>query len=397
MGSRLSRKRTRVVWLVVVLVVVAGGTGAWLLLTPSSAEEAAESMTATATVDTQRDTVSATGAVEPAKRVDLTFAVSGEVTDVRVAEGATVTAGQVLATVDDELLAAEVDAAESELDAAEAKRDDQTAAGASDTQLAAASAEVAAASSRLTAAEESLDQAELKATIAGTVVAVELAVGDRVGSGADPDSQNGTAPTGDDESTAAITVVSTNRYAVRARLSGVDVRRVKAGMAAEVTTTDLTEPAAGTVSTVGLVAEAAESGGSGAAAFPVTIDVTGEREDLYAGSSATVTIVVEERADVLTVPSQALHEDGESTYVNKIVDGKPVRTEVEVGAAYGPVTEILSGIEEGDEVELRAFIRKPGGGSDGEQGGPPEGGMVEFPGGGGPMSPGEGEFKGGGR
>jgi multidrug efflux pump subunit AcrA (membrane-fusion protein) len=395
MGSRLSRKRTRVVWLVVVLVVVAGGAGAWLVLTPSSAEEPPESMTAFATVDTQRDTVSATGTVEPAKRADLTFAVSGEVTDVRVAEGATVTAGQVLATVDDELLAAEVDAAESELDAAEAKRDDQTAAGASDTQLAAASAEIAAASSRLTAAEESLDQAELKATIAGTVVAVELAVGDQVGSGSDPDPGNGTAPTGDDESTAAITVVSTNRYAVEARLSGVDVRRVKAGMAAEVTTTDLTEPAAGTVSTVGLVAEADESG---AAAFPVTIDVTGEREDLYAGSSATVTVVVEERADVLTVPTQALHEDGESTYVNKIVDGKPVRTAVEVGAAYGPVTEILSGIEEGDEVELRAFSRKPGGGPDGEQGGPPEGGMMQVPEGGGPVFPGgDGGFKGGGR
>lgn len=386
MGSRLPRKRRRVVWLAAALVLAAGGAGGWLLLAPFPAEPAAEPLTATATVDTQRHSVSATGTVEPAQRADLTFAVSGEVTAVRVAEGDRVTAGQVLATVDDELLAAEADAAESELDAAEARLADETAAGASDTRLAAAGAEVAAARSRLTAARESLEQAELTATIAGTVVAVDLAVGDQVGTDSGSgDSQGGNQQTGD--TTAAITVVSTNRFAVRAGLSGADVRRVEAGMAAEITPADVRAPVPGTVTTVGLVAEADESG---VATFPVTVEVTGERDDLYAGSSATVTIVVEERADVLTVPTQALHEDGDTTYVNKIVDGGTERTTVEVGTAFGPVTEILSGLAEGDEVELAAFSREPGGGGEG----PRDRSVIEIPGG--PMLPG-GTFEGGGR
>jgi len=380
MGSRLPHKKK---WLAAVVLLAAAGAGGWLLLTPSSAEPPAEQVTATATVDTQRDTVSATGTVEPAKRADLTFSVDGEVTGVRVTEGDTVTAGQVLATVDDALLAAEARAAESELDAAKARLSDETAAGASDTQLASADAEVAAATSRLTAAQEALDQAELTATIAGTVVEVELAVGDQVGT-----AQNGDQPAGESD-TGHITVVATDRYLVDARLAGADVRRVEAGMAVEVTTTDLTEPAAGAVTAVGLVAEADESG---TATFPVTVDVTGERDDLYAGSSATVTIVVAQRENVLTVPTQAVREDGDGTYVDKLVDATAVRTEVTVGATYGPRTEISAGLAEGDEVGLPAFTNRPGGG-DGGGVGPKGGDVIRMPEG---AVPGGG-FTGGGR
>lgn len=379
---RLPRKRRRVVWLAVAVVLAAGGAGAWLLLRPPPAESTQETMTAAASVGTQRQTVSATGTVQPAERADLGFAVSGEVTEVLVTEGDTVTAGQVLATVDDELLAAEVDAAESELDAAQARRDDDTAAGASDTQLAAAEAAVVSASSRLTAAQEALEQADLTSTIAGTVAAVDLAVGDQVG---------GDAPQGDDDATAlGITVVSTNRYIVEAAVAGSDVERLEAGMAAEVVPVDAVEPVEGTVRTVGLVAEADDSG---VATFPVTVDLTGEPKGVFAGSSATVSIIVEEREDVLTVPSQALHGEGGETYVNKVVNGEPVRTDVEVGTAYGPLTEIVSGLAEGDEVELAGFTRPPGGGGDDDGG---DGNTKIFPGGGGPM-PGGGKVEFGGK
>lgn len=374
MGSRLPRKRRRVVWLVVAIVLAAGGTGGWLLLRPSSADPSSEPVTSTATVGTQRLMVSATGTIEPAQRADLSFAVSGEVTAVLVEEGDTVTKGRVLATVDDELLAAEVDAAESELDAAEARVDEvtdaETAAGGSDTQLAAAESAVVSARSRLTAAREALEQAELTATIPGTVVAVDLAVGDQAGGGTDP---QGDQSSDSGETAGVITVVSTNRYLVEASLAGADVKEVKAGMAAEIATADAAEPVDGTVRTVGLVAEVDESG---TATFPVTLDITGQHDDIYAGSSATVTIVVEEREGVLTVPTQALHEDGDTTYVKKIVNGEPVRTEVEVGTAYGPQTEIVSGLEEGDEVELAAFSRRSGGAD------PQEGGVIKMPDGG---------------
>jgi multidrug efflux pump subunit AcrA (membrane-fusion protein) len=390
-GFRLPRGRKRVVWSAVAVVVVAGGAGAWFVLTPSGAQSATTA-TATVTSGPQRRTVAATGTIQPARRADLEFAVSGEVTAVLVAEGDTVTAGQVLATVDATLLSAQVDAAASALDAARARRDDDTAADATDTQLAADDAAVVSAQSRLTSARESLRHATLRATIAGTVVAVGLAVGDQV-SGGDAPADDATTPNAapsdqpDGTATAAVTVVSTNRYVVDASVASSDVDDVKAGQAAEITPVDATEPVEGTVTSVGLVAETADSG---AATFPVTVEVTGEHDDVFGGSSATVTIVVEQREDVLTVPSQALHSEGGTTYVYKIASGRRVRTTVELGIAYGPQTEVRSGLAEGDEVELAGFVRMPGSGND--QNGGPKGGKVDggpggdmvFPGGAGP-------------
>jgi macrolide-specific efflux system membrane fusion protein len=139
----------------------------------------------------------------------------------------------------------------------------------------------------------------------------------------------------------------------------------------------------GTVQTVGLVASADDSG---VATFPVTLDVTGERDDIYAGSSATVSIVVEERENVLTIPAMALHTEGDTTYVNKVVDGKAVRTDVKVGETFGGQTEITSGLAEGDQVQVAIAAPSGGTGNNNQNGG----GENVFPGGGGGMIPGGG-------
>ena len=124
---------------------------------------------------------------------------------------------------------------------------------------------------------------------------------------------------------------------------------MKKGLQVEITPTGANEPFFGTVASVGRVATAQDNG---AATFPVTVDVTGRRKDVYAGSSATVEIIVEQVDDVLAVPSMALRQDDEGTYVYKMVDGQRVRTAVTTGATYGMSTEVISGLEEGDEVEL---------------------------------------------
>lgn len=355
--------RRRLLVLAGAVVVAAGGVTTWLVLRPTA--EAASTTVVAATSSTQRQTVSATGTIEPAARADLNFAVTGEVTAVLVAEGDQVTAGQALATVDDTLLTAQLAAAESQLDAAEDQQDEADSDDAS----------VAAAESDVAAAREAVDQATLTSTIDGTVAAGGLAVGDRVGESggqADPDAE------------AQFTIVSAKTFVVEANVGSADVVQVKAGLAVDITPVGAGEPVAGTVRTVGLVAAADESG---AATFPVTVDVTGERDDIYAGSSATVVIVVSERPDVLTVPSMALHTDGDktggTTYVYKIDGEQRVRTDIEVGEAFGPLTEIVSGLAEGDQVEV------PSAGPTGGSGGRSPGGGV-FPGGNGGMVPGGG-------
>lgn len=375
----MGRTRRRLLVLSGVVVVAAGGLATWLVLRPAAAST--EPVLATATVGTQRQTVAASGTVEPAQRADLNFAVSGTVTEVLVKEGDQVTAGQALASVDDTLLVAQRDAAQAALDAAEDKADGD----------AAAEAAVVSARSELTAAQDAVDDATLTSTIAGTVAAVGVAAGDRMG-------DDNAASGANSDDTAQFTIVSTNRFVVDAKVGAEDVDKVEQGMAVEIRPTGTGEAVDGTVQTVGLVASADESG---AATFPVTIDVTGEREDVYAGSSADVSIVVEERQDVLTVPAMALHTSGGTTYVNKIVDGKATRTDVKVGDSFGARTEITSGLKEGDQVEVAVVAPSGGGGENGRTGGvfPGGGGDQMFvPGGvGGKGGPASGGFQGGGR
>lgn len=313
--------------------------------------------TYTVTATTLKDTVTASGTIEPQRSADLDVEVSGTVTQVYVEEGDRVAKGDPLARVDDDALVATRTAAAASLAAAYAQLDDDQDAGATDTQIAADQAAIIAAQATLAEAKEAVADATLRATIAGTVVSLDLAVGDVVGSGS-----SGTDPTADDSASAsAVVIVSTGRYVVDATVASSDVKRLKKGLQVEITPTGVTDTVYGTVTSVGLVAQTSSSG---AAVFPVTIEVTGRRTDLYAGTSADASIVVEQRTDVLTVPSRALatDEDG-STYVTKIVDGDGVKTPVEVGTASGMSTEITSGLAAGDVVEIPSFA--PTGGSGG--------------------------------
>ncbi|WP_257027003.1 efflux RND transporter periplasmic adaptor subunit [Nocardioides aromaticivorans] len=389
------RRPRRLVLVLSALVVVAGLAGAWLLL---RGDEPAAASTTTATVSTQtlKQTVTASGTVAAATTADLSFDVSGTVTRVLVEPGDTVKKGQRLARVDDDVLQAELEAAQSSLDAAESARSEHVSDGASDVQLAADEAAVLAAESSLAEAQDAVDDAVLRSTIAGTVTDVGIEVGDSAGSSGSGQPSTGTTSTstGSDTSSGTITVVSTGHFVVDATVSSSDVEKVEKGMQAEVTVSGIDETVYGTVAEVGLVAE---TDSSGAAAFPVTIEVTGERDDLYAGTSADVAVVVSQRADVLTVDSRALRTDGDTTYVEKVTDsttGATERVTVETGETSGLVTEVTSGLAEGDVVQVPGFAGPGGSGGDEQMqefqrqmqermqdgGGFPGGGQGGFPG-----------------
>lgn len=360
------RRPRRLVLVLSALVVVSGVVGAWLLL---RADEPAAASTTTATVSTQtlKQTVTASGTVAAATTEDLSFDVGGTVTKVFVEPGDTVRKGQRLARVDDDVLQAELDAAQSSLDAAETAQSEHVSNGASDEQLAADEASVLAAESSLTEAQDAVDDAVLRSTIAGTVTDVGIEVGDSAGSSMSTPSSTSTSTSTDtatDTASGTITVVSTGHFVVDATVSSSDVEKVEAGMQAEITVSGIDEAVYGTVSEVGLVAE---TDSSGAAAFPVTIAVTGERDDLYSGTSADVAVVVSQRADVLTVDSRAVQTDGETTYVDKVTDtatGATERVSVETGETSGMVTEVTSGLAEGDVVQVPAFVGPGGNGGD---------------------------------
>lgn len=370
-------RRPRIVVALAVVVVLAVGGGTWAATRSSS--DAATQTTSVVDVSTQtiRQTVSATGTINPATESDLSFTVSGTVTSVPVTVGAKVAKGAVLATVGTADLQAAVDSAQATLEAADQQLSE---AGSDSAQLASAQAQVAAAQDKLTTAQQSLAAASLTSPIAGTVAAVNLAVGDRVtgsgsgsgaggsGSGASSGLANSGANSsgsgnGGSSSSAQIVVISTGSWIVDASVGSADLAELKKGLQVEITPSDTTTKVFGTVSSVGIVAS---STSSGSATFPVVIAVTGSPSGLYAGGTADLTIIVKQLSDVLTVPTAAVHSDNGKTVVYQQVGGNQVSTPVTVGAVYGTSTQVTSGLKAGDKVVVTTFL--PGGSRGGESG-----------------------------
>ncbi|MCA1984009.1 efflux RND transporter periplasmic adaptor subunit [Nocardioides nematodiphilus] len=383
--------------ILIALLVIVGSGGSWLLLHGDDAATATP-LTAQASSGTVKQTVSATGTIEPARTADLDFAVAGTVTKVYVKAGDRVAEGQAIAAVDDSALIASRTAARASYDAALTQHATDVDADASDVQLAADQTAVLSAKAQLDAAIQDVKDAVLRSTIKGTVSSIDLAVGDVVsgsgsssgGSGSGGAGVSSAASTGSTTSSTAVTVTSTNAFVVSATVSADDAATVKKGMQAQITLTGASAPIYGTVSSVGLVAQTSSSG---AAAFPVEIAVTGAQRSVYAGTTATASITVKQTDDVLTVSSRAIRTDAaddNATYVMKMVGGKAVKTPVEVGTVYGSTTEITSGLADGDTVQIPGITIPSGSGSG--SGGSRTGNDGGFPGGGLPAG---GAFPGG--
>jgi RND family efflux transporter MFP subunit len=347
-GSFLRRVPRR--WLLIGLVVVLAGAGAWYRFAPDSANDPT-SINATVSRGTYKSTVSATGTITPKKDVDLAFTSSGTVTKVAVEPGDVVRKGDVLAKIDASALIAQRDAASAQLTAARTQLSEDS--GGSASQVSADEAAVAAAESSLAQAKQAVTDATLRAPFTGTVSAVSYAVGDQAGSG-------GNQPASDSSSSSGITVITPRRLLVSANVSATDVSTLKTGMQAEITPTGGGEAVYGTVTEIGRIASASDSG---AAQFPVMISVTGTPTGLYPGSSASVAITTKQATDVLTVPTQALHAENGKTFVYVVNGSKRTKTTVTVGTTYGMQTEVKSGLKEGDTVEVISFEATGGGNS----------------------------------
>jgi macrolide-specific efflux system membrane fusion protein len=345
--------------IVVAVLVIGGGAGGWLL-TRGGGTQAAQALTVQVTSGTVKQTVSASGTIEPAKTADLDFGVSGTVTKVYVAAGDKVVKGQALAVVDDTALVAARTAAQASYDAAVSQHTTDVDAGASDVQLAADQTAVVSAQASLDSAKQDVTDAVLRSTINGTVSSLDLAVGDVVGSSGGGNGLSNAASSDSSSGSSAVTVASTNKFIVNATVAADEASQVKKGMQAQITATGSSATIYGTVQSVGLVAQTSDGG---AAVFPVTIAVTGAQKGLYAGTSATASVIVKQVPNVVSVMSRAVQSSGGSTYVMKLVGGKAVKTPVTVGTVYGASTQILAGLKAGDTVQVPGITLPSGTGN----------------------------------
>ncbi|MCU1416906.1 MAG: HlyD family efflux transporter periplasmic adaptor subunit [Schumannella sp.] len=351
----------------VLLLGVAAAVVFGVVLPASSAQAQAIETTAIASLQTIEQSVSTTGTLHPVVDEDVDFVVSGTVTSVKVEAGEVVTAGQTLATVDTLQLTADLLSARATLADAQARLADDSGSSAA---RAANQASVAVAEAGVAAATKAVADATLVAPVAGTITSVGIDVGDSVGSAG-----GGGGATSGTTSTAAFHIAGTDAWQVSATLGEADLALIAQDDQVELSLDDGTA-FFGTVSSIGLLPDTS----SGAAAYPVTIAVTGTAKGLFDGVSVTAAIVYERRTDVLAVPSAAVStaSDGTSTVTVIGADGAKTETPVTVGETSGNLTEITGGLAEGDEVLVATFT--PGSGNAGTNPGFPGGG--QFPGGG---------------
>lgn len=192
--------------------------------------------------------------------------------------------------------------------------------------------QVASAQAALDQALANLGNATLVAPCDGIVSAVNIQAGQTVSAG-----------------TVAIEIVDPSVVEVSATVAEIDVPQVKVGQKVTVSLDALPDDEfTGVVSTISIVGNSQ----SGVVSYPVTITLDVPSGSLLRGGmSGTATITTQEVDNVLLVPVSAV--SGSSTNnptVTVMVNGAPEVRQVKVGQSNDVYTQILSGLNAGDEV-----------------------------------------------
>jgi macrolide-specific efflux system membrane fusion protein len=141
-------------------------------------------------------------------------------------------------------------------------------------------------------------------------------------------------------------IVSTTSWVANVTVDDSSINLIKTGIQAQLTVGSSTTPIFGTVTSVGLISTASGS----TASYPVVVAVTGSPTGLHDGTAATVSLIYQQLTNVLTVPTTAIHTTGTTKVVYQTVAGKQVSTPITTGKVGNGVTQILTGLVEGDEV-----------------------------------------------
>jgi len=199
-------------------------------------------------------------------------------------------------------------------------------------------------------AKEKLADYYIRAPFDGVVSAFNVAVGDSA------------------SASTAIATVITNQKIAEVSFNEVDVAKIKVGQQATLTFDALEELSiAGKVVEVDIVGTASQ----GVVSYNVKIAFDSQDERIKPGMSAQAAIIIDSKIDVLTVSSTAVKTQGGKSYVevvsaedlketatsttSVILKNAPQKQTVEIGLSNDSLTEIISGLSEGDTIVVQTI------------------------------------------
>ncbi len=254
--------------------------------------------------------------------------------------------------------------------------------------MAQAQQQVATAQTNLSNAQAALAGTTLTASVDGTVASVSGKVGDTVGANAAGSaSSSGGKSTGASASSGApsgfIVLTNPTGMQVTANFSELDSLKLKKGEAGTVALNAQSDTKLNaTVLSVSSLPSSSSGSGGAAGSSPVQyaamLQLTGDTSTLRTGLSATVQVITGEADNALSLPTSALSGTGTSRTATVVhEDGSSERVTVTVGVEGDSTVQVVSGLKEGDKVELPTTSGTngfpngsfPGGGNRGAGGG----------------------------
>jgi len=193
-----------------------------------------------------------------------------------------------------------------------------------------AEAQVAQAQVAVEIAQKRIFDAALKAPFSGQVTALKIHAGDVVMT---------SAP--------VATLLDDSRYHINVDIDETEISQVKVGQMVKIALDAFPdEDLEGAVVRIDPVGTSAQ----GIVNYSVRVDLPATELPVRSLMTASIRIVVAEKQDVLVAPNRALRRDSGGRYVEVLRLGLPTKEYVTTGASNEDVTEIVSGLEEGQEV-----------------------------------------------
>jgi HlyD family secretion protein len=264
-------------------------------------------------------------------------------------------------------------------------KDKQQVSSAATTLGNAQNAKAAAGGTNITSAQLAVDTAKtnlaacnLNSPVAGTITAVSATVGALTGSsgaasagsasagstaagstgagGSATASGSAAAATSTSSGGGLVTISDTAHLQVVAGFSESDVTSMKPNQTAQFTFPALTQDASAAPVTGKVVSIAQTSSTTnGVVTYPVTVSIDNPPDALRLGQSANISVTTATADDALVVPSLAMTTTGTRQTVNVVKDGTTTVKQITTGISTNGRTQVLSGLAEGDQIQLPAI------------------------------------------
>lgn len=327
-------------WILSVVLLALAATGGTVYYQGKNAAPVTAGTTMTVVRGDIQSVVSATGTISAMDSVEISSRVTGLLTNVTVKENDMVTAGQVLAVLDDTTLKAQVAQYRSQLEnyATIYERSKTLAAiGAlSVQQLDADRTNYLVAQSTYDNYISQLDYYVIKTPIDGMVIGKPTPAGQTVAQGISTPQ-------------VIMTIADMSKMQIKVLVDETDIGRVKMGQDVSFTVDAYTDKTfSGKVTSISRSATTS----SNVIYYPVYVDVAASEGLLYPTMTARVTINVGESKNVLVVPLSAIKEEKGQKYVRSIANGQMQNIPVRTGLVNDENVEIISGLTEGVQIVL---------------------------------------------